>query len=489
MGNSSDVLNNQILYYYLFHKKLELFFNRQHNPFFEINKKEIKLDKYYIIDKKLLYSWKEYSYYDFHKYYLNTIKWNNYSFEEYIKKLESTIKKVNEESSINNIATLFDNPGADSEWYNNNKLQKENFENVIDEKTYEYFKYIFKNELNSNIKGIITNDKLIIFYEKFCQIKFLYYINTINQGIDNNSLIQLTADFSQISNGLYDQYSTRDAYNRFKKLIQKNLDFVFKLFNEKNINYSKEATINFNIDIENDRIIGYSFKLRNDNLNSGSVNYNNSLMNSPVNNLSTNIFQNNNNLNDLNHLSNNYNFQNVSQINNYQQINNNNDYIIEIHSLKKQLAEEKEKNQILINKNKILEEKIAFLNIEINKIKELSKQSENKLAQKINELQKILSVKNKNKDYYDLSSLGPNDKVIAVNFVSMGNNDIGHYNLICKNRDLFVRLEERLYNDFPQFKEHETYFEVKGKRIKRFKTLEQNLIKNNDIISMFIIEE
>ena len=40
----------------------------------------------------------------------------------------------------------------------------------------------------------------------------------------------------------------------------------------------------------------------------------------------------------------------------------------------------------------------------------------------------------------------------------MGNNDIGHYNLICKNRDLFVRLEEILYNDFPQFKEHETYF-------------------------------
>ena len=279
MGNSSDVLNNQILYYYLFHKKLELFFNRQHNPFFEINKKEIKLDKYYIIDKKLLYSWKEYSYYDLHKYYLNKIELYNNSFEEYIKKLESTIKKVKESSGINNIATLFDNPGADSEWYNNNKLQIENFENVIDEKTYEYFKYIFKNELNSNVNGIITNDKLIIFYEKFCQIKFLYYSKTINQGIDNNSLIQLTADFSQTSNGKCDQYSTRDAYNGFKKLINKNLDFVFKLFNLKNINYSKEVSINFSIDIEKDKIIDYSFKLRNDNLSSGNMNYTTSLMN------------------------------------------------------------------------------------------------------------------------------------------------------------------------------------------------------------------
>ena len=77
---------------------------------------------------------------------------------------------------------------------------------------------------------------------------------------------------------------------------------------------------------------------------------------------------------------------------------------------------------------------------------------------------------------------------MAVNFVSMGNQDIGHYNLICKNVDLFVRLEERLYKDFPQFKEYETYFEVKTKRIKRFKTLKENQIKTNDIINIFIID-
>ena len=87
MGNSSVVLNNQILYYYLFHKKLELFFVQQNSPFFEINKKEIKLDKYYIIDKKLLNSWKEYSFYNLHKYYLNKINLYNYSFEKYIKNL------------------------------------------------------------------------------------------------------------------------------------------------------------------------------------------------------------------------------------------------------------------------------------------------------------------------------------------------------------------------------------------------------------------
>ena len=77
---------------------------------------------------------------------------------------------------------------------------------------------------------------------------------------------------------------------------------------------------------------------------------------------------------------------------------------------------------------------------------------------------------------------------MGINFVSMGNQDIGHYNLVCKNNDLFIRLEERLYEDFPKFKEYETYFEVNGKRIKRFKTLEQNNIKTNDVINIFTID-
>ena len=184
---------------------------------------------------------------------------------------------------------------------------------------------------------------MIIFYEKFCQIKFLYYIKSINQGIDKYSLVQLTAYFSQTSNGKCDQYSTRDAYNGFKKLINKNLDFVFKLFNEKDINYSKEAAINFSIDIENGKIIGYSFKLWNDNLSSGNMNYTTSLMNYLLINYLQIFFQNNNNLNNL---SNNYNFQNVSQINNYQQMNNNNnDYIIEFQHLKKTIRRRKRKKQ------------------------------------------------------------------------------------------------------------------------------------------------
>ena len=71
----------------------------------------------------------------------------------------------------------------------------------------------------------------------------------------------------------------------------------------------------------------------------------------------------------------------------------------------------------------------------------------------------------------------------------MGINDIGHYSLACKNTYLFIRLEEILNNDFPQIRKHETYFEIKGRRIKRFKTLDENKIKNNDVINIFLCED
>ena len=201
----------------------------------------------------------------------------------------------------------------------------------------------------------------------------------------------------------------------------------------------------------------------------------------------------------LNDTSQNKNSPNISDINRY---------ITKINELEKKLNEEKEKNQIIINENNNLTKKINELKIELNQIEDL-KQTINKLNIELNQLKEsnlklenyirqnninILNISSQqnNKDvYYDLNSLNlnPNDKIISVNFVSMGNNDIGHYSLVCKYKDLFVKLEERLYNDFQQFTNYETYFEANGRRVKRFKTLEQNNIKNNDIINIFIIEE
>ena len=173
---------------------------------------------------------------------------------------------------------------------------------------------------------------------------------------------------------------------------------------------------------------------------------------------------------------------------------NNNDinYNIQIEELKKQLNDEKNKNKQLIDENNNLKEKIKKLNKDMSKIQEFKdkiKLLENDLIKKNNEIQQLL---NKNniplKTKFKITSIKAGEEIMGINFVSMGNQDIVNYNLVCKNNDLFIRLEERLYEDFPKFKEYETYFEVNGKRIKRFKTLEQNNIKTNDVINIFIID-
>ena len=130
------------------------------------------------------------------------------------------------------------------------------------------------------------------------------------------------------------------------------------------------------------------------------------------------------------------------------------------------------------------EELIEQLNKEKNKIEELKKENNN-LKQKLENY----NLKNTKKSEYLVKSINQGDKILAVNFVSIGNKDIEHYNLICKNSDLFISLEERLYKDFPKFKEYNTLFKVNDKTIKRFKTIDENNIQNNDVISIYLNED
>ena len=88
-------------------------------------------------------------------------------------------------------------------------------------------------------------------------------------------------------------------------------------------------------------------------------------------------------------------------------------------------------------------------------------------------------------DEYFLTKEG--EKIIAVNFLSMGYDEIAHYNLICKENDLFLTLEKRIYIDFPKFK-NKAVFMRDTKPIDRNKTLKENGIKNNSLVTIFINE-
>ena len=169
---------------------------------------------------------------------------------------------------------------------------------------------------------------------------------------------------------------------------------------------------------------------------------------------------------------NNQNNPKINLQNNNIQIYNNDEY--QIKELKRQLNLEKNKNMNLIKENTELKNIINNLNNNI-------KTYENKMKVLENEIIKYQS----NLNYlnaqisYSITAEKAGEKIIAVNFVSLGFQDIGHYCLPCKKTDIFVRLEEKLNNSFPQLKEHDTYFMVNGRKIKRFKTLDENNIKSN----------
>lgn len=185
------------------------------------------------------------------------------------------------------------------------------------------------------------------------------------------------------------------------------------------------------------------------------------------------------------------NFLYDNQFNN--QINNNFSY-----DLSKSLFEEKNKNICLITENTRLNNVINDLRMEINNLnlrignvqnyENRIESLEKEVKEKKDEIQKYINELHKNQHGNSITSINPGESIIAIKFISKDIQNIDNYCLPCKNSDLFVRIEEILNNNFPQLKEHETCFEVNGRRIKRFKTLDENQIKNNDIINIFLID-
>jgi hypothetical protein len=153
-------------------------------------------------------------------------------------------------------------------------------------------------------------------------------------------------------------------------------------------------------------------------------------------------------------------------------------YESQINILKRQLNEEKNKNQLLMN------ELINLKNIN-NNSNLIIKSLKEEINQKNKEIQ---NYKSNSQIGYSITSKNNTEQIWTINFNSVGEEDIGRYSLACKKTDLFIKLEERIYADFPQFKNYDIYFELNKKRIKRYKTLEENHIENNSVVDIYLID-
>ena len=77
-------------------------------------------------------------------------------------------------------------------------------------------------------------------------------------------------------------------------------------------------------------------------------------------------------------------------------------------------------------------------------------------------------------------NLDKNERLMTVIFTTFDNKL--YYSVICKNTHIFNIIENMLYKEYPEYLESENYFTVNGKKINKYKTLEENEIKNSDII-------
>ena len=110
----------------------------------------------------------------------------------------------------------------------------------------------------------------------------------------------------------------------------------------------------------------------------------------------------------------------------------------------------------------------------------------------IGELIKEINIQNnKNKNLnLSLTSFHPElgERILSINFMTLGNQDIGHYSIPCKNTQRFNFVLERLYQDFPQFRNTKLMFMLNAKPIENInKTIEEIGIKSNSIITIIQI--
>jgi len=174
-------------------------------------------------------------------------------------------------------------------------------------------------------------------------------------------------------------------------------------------------------------------------------------------------------------------------------------------------------NKTNTNTNKFLEEKngesevfqneIGNLKNKINELEDLLDNERKKcqiLNQKIEELhknnncykEKIINLmeelrdkENELKEFklklpFDLSK---EEKIMTVIFISTEQKI--HDSFICKNTMKFNVLENLLYDKYKEYRETNNYFMCDGKNINKYKSLEENQIENNGIISLFKIDQ
>jgi ATP-dependent Lon protease len=115
-------------------------------------------------------------------------------------------------------------------------------------------------------------------------------------------------------------------------------------------------------------------------------------------------------------------------------------------------------------------------------------------GQKITQICKMYNIIDNNKLNFEFIS-GETEKIInekgdkLMTVIFNSDDQKVHYSLICKSTDKFKDVEQRLYKIYPEFSKTNNYFLANGNTINKSKSLEDNKIKNSNLITLYVYDE
>ncbi len=151
----------------------------------------------------------------------------------------------------------------------------------------------------------------------------------------------------------------------------------------------------------------------------------------------------------------------------------------EILKLKKELNEAKQTIEQQKIKIQNLENQINNINSNNNIIIQNYKNIINQKEQELNNLKSKIQ-KSSKINYIDIN------RMMTVNFISMDSKI--HFAIPCLDTDTFAEVEEKLYKQFPEYRETNNSFLANGEQVLRFKTIKENKIGNGLPVTMNIPE-
>ena len=154
----------------------------------------------------------------------------------------------------------------------------------------------------------------------------------------------------------------------------------------------------------------------------------------------------------------------------------------EINNLKNELSKANkiiEQQKYIINdlQNKL--NKCNNYEIQINNLNNIIIQKDIEINNLKNQLNNINNISNNN-----ISNNVNFNKIVVVNFISMDQNV--HYAITALKNNTFAEIEEKLYKQYPKYRETNNNFITNGSTVLRFKTIAENKISNGLPVTLIV---